>query len=299
MARVVLVKTTDRMAGIQKAIDLAGIEPFQGKSVFIKANYNSADPAPASTHPDTLRSLVGKIRELGAGSITLGERSGMGNTHLALETMGVLALASELGFDTLVLDELENQDWVHFDMDGDHWSQGFYLPDALFQAGAVVQTCCLKTHRFGGHFTMSLKNSVGLVANSVPGISHNFMAELHNSIYQRDMIAEINLAYQPALIVLDGVKAFTSGGPDAGNLVEPGVILAGTDRVAMDAVGVAILRDFGVGGQVAQGKIFEQDQIRRAAELGIGVASPEKIELVTEDEASRSYADKLQPFLFD
>jgi len=34
----------------------------------------------------------------------------------------------------------------------------------FLEAEKVVQTCCLKTHRFGGHFTLSLKNSVGLVA---------------------------------------------------------------------------------------------------------------------------------------
>jgi uncharacterized protein (DUF362 family) len=299
VARVVLINTNDRSAGVRKAIDLLGVEPFQGKTVFVKANYNSADPAPASTHLDTLRSLVGSLQELGAGKITLGERSGMGNTPQVLKTMGVMALAKELGFDVLVLDELEKQDWKAFDPKGNHWSQGFYLPKALLEAGAIVQTCCLKTHRDGGHFTMSLKNSVGLAAKTVPGISHNFMTELHNSAHQRDMIAEINQAYQPALIVMDGIKAFTSGGPDTGKLVEPGVILAGTDRVALDAVGVAILRDFGVGGEVAQGKIFKQGQIKRAVELGLGVDRPEKIELVTGDEESKAYAEKIRNVLIN
>ena len=52
-------------------------------------------------------------------------------------------------------------------------------------AGGVVQTCCLKTHRYGGHFTLSLKNSVGLVAKRVPGDAYDFMRELHNSPHQR------------------------------------------------------------------------------------------------------------------
>ena len=29
-------------------------------------------------------------------------------------------------------------------------------------ADALVMACCLKTHRYGGHFTLSLKNGVGL-----------------------------------------------------------------------------------------------------------------------------------------
>ena len=60
------------------------------------------------------------------------------------------------------------------------------------------------------------------------------------------------------------------------------MVLAGTDRVALDAVGVALLRMHGVSGPVAQGPIFEQEQIRRAVELGLGVTSPAAIDLVTD-----------------
>ena len=73
----------------------------------------------------------------------------------------------------------------------------------VLAADGVVQTCCLKTHRYGGHFTMSLKNTVGLVAKRVPGESYDYMTELHGSPHQRLMIAEANAAYTPDLIVLD------------------------------------------------------------------------------------------------
>jgi len=47
------------------------------------------------------------------------------------------------------------------------------------------------------------------------------------------MIAELNEPYSPDLIVLDGVEAFTDGGPDKGTRVRSEVMLAGTDRVAL------------------------------------------------------------------
>jgi uncharacterized protein (DUF362 family) len=56
-------------------------------------------------------------------------------------------------------------------------------------------------------------------------------------------------------------------------------MLAGTDRVAMDAVGVAILRHFGTTSEVSAGDIFSQAQLARAAELGLGVRSPSDIQL--------------------
>ena len=69
-------------------------------------------------------------------------------------------------------------------------------------------------------------------------------------------------------------------------MVQSNVILAGTDRVAIDAVGVALLRHFGTTPEVSQGAIFEQEQIARAVELKIGVTSPKQIELVTGDPES-------------
>jgi len=160
-----------------------------------------------------------------------------------------------------------------------------------------VQTCNLKTHRYGGHFTLSLKNSVGFAAKRTRAGGYDYMSELHSSPYQRQMIAEINTAYAPALIVMDGVEAFVNGGPDRGKKVQAQVVLAGTDRVAMDALGVAILRLFGTTREVSRGKIFEQEQIARAVELGLGVDSPAKIELVTGDADSEAYATRIRGVL--
>jgi uncharacterized protein (DUF362 family) len=111
------------------------------------------------------------------------------------------------------------------------------------------------------------------------------------------MIAEINAAYAPALIVLDGVEAFISGGPDQGERVTPEVILAGTDRVALDAVGIALLRYVGCKTEASKGKVFEQEQIARAVDLGLGVDSPEKIEFLTGDTDSVAFGEKIKEIL--
>ncbi len=297
VGRVALIRTTDRAQGVRRALDVLGINPVEGRSVFLKPNFNSADPAPGSTHIDTLRTLIERLWEMGAGSITLGDRSGMGDTRAVMQSKGVFDLASGLGFETVVFDELGADGWVAADAPGSHWRRGFSLARPVVEAQAIVQTCNLKTHRYGGHFTLSLKNSVGLAAKHVPGEGYNYMTELHDSRDQRRMIAEINAAYAPALIVLDGVEAFTSGGPDTGNRVEAGVILAGADRIAVDAVGVAILRLLGTTDAVSRGRVFELEQIARAVELGLGVAQPEAITILADDADGRAYADGLRPIL--
>jgi len=296
-AHVAFVRTTDRAAGVARAIDLLGLPAFHGKDLFLKPNLNSSDKTPGSTHQDTLAAIVRKLKAMGAGPLTIGDRSGMGNTREVMERKDVFQLGKELGGKVIVFDELNSDDWEQVKNSDSHWQQGFALPRVVRQAGGIVQTCCLKTHRFGGHFTLSLKNSVGLAAKYVPGNSYNFMRELHSSPNQRRMIAEINAAYHPDLIVLDGVEAFTNGGPEQGKLVQSNVILASTDRVAIDAVGVALLRHFGTTPEVTQGAIFDQEQIARAVQLKIGVSSARQIELVTGDRGSAEFAKQIRAVL--
>lgn len=294
--RVALVRTTDRASGVRKAIELLGINPASGRPVLVKPNFNSSDPAPGSTAHEVLRSLSDSLMEMGANSILICDRSGMGNTRTVMEQKGVFSLALDLGLQVQVLDELSQADWETRRDSDFHWMKGIPVPRLLLDAEVVVQTCNLKTHQYGGHFTMSLKNSVGLVGKDV-GTGHNFMSELHNSAYQRQMIAEINSLYRPSLIVMDGVNAFVDGGPAHGTLVQSEVVVAGTDPVAVDAIGVAILRLFGTTIQVSKGAVFQQEQIARAVELGVGVESPEQIEFVTGDARSASYAKQIRQML--
>lgn len=82
---VALVKTRDRAAGVQRAIELLAINPARSLPVLLKPNFNSADRAPASTHPDTLRALIQALQAMGARTITIGERSGMGDTRQVMQ----------------------------------------------------------------------------------------------------------------------------------------------------------------------------------------------------------------------
>jgi uncharacterized protein (DUF362 family) len=123
------------------------------------------------------------------------------------------------------------------------------------------------------------------------------MRELHSSKDQRRMIAEINAAYKPALVVLDGVEAFTDGGPAKGKKVKSEVMIVGTDRIAIDAVGVALLRHFGTTSAVEKGKVFEQEQIAQAVRLGLGVTGPDQIEFLTDGKESADYVNKIRPLL--
>ncbi|MBA7637304.1 hypothetical protein ES703_44947 [subsurface metagenome] len=224
VTKISLVRTQNRAEGVRKAVALLQSNPLQGKAVVLKPNFNSADITPGSTHTDTLRALVLTLKEMGVKSITLAERSGPGDpTRVVMEKKGIFNLAEELDFEVVNLEELEPEGWVHFRPKDSHWQDGFLVPKVYTEAESIVQTCCLKTHSYGGHFTLSLKLAVG----TVPRVGYSYMRELHSSPYQRQLIAEINTAYSPDLVVLDGVDAFVDGGPATGTRVQAGVMLAG------------------------------------------------------------------------
>jgi uncharacterized protein (DUF362 family) len=293
---VFLIETSDRETGLRSLFNKAELASFSGKRVALKANFNSADPFPASTHLDTLKITIKVLKEARVKEITLAERSGGGNTREVLEQLGVFELSKQMDFKVVVLNEEPKESWVKIDRGGTHWLKGFYISKVFLDSDVVLQLCCLKAHRFGGHFTMSLKNSVGLVAKRVPGELYNYMWELHGSPYQRLMIAEINKFYKVDFVVMDAIKAFVSGGPEKGSVVEPNLLLASKDRIAIDAVGLAILRRFGASSLMKK-PIFELDQIRRAVELGIGTTSASAISLTALDDKSQKTANKIESIL--
>jgi uncharacterized protein (DUF362 family) len=151
---------------------------------------------------------------------------------------------------------------------------------------------CCKTHRFGGHVTLALKNTVGLIAKRLPGDGHDYMRDLHGSSHQRTMIAEANLVWRPTLNVMDCLEAFVDGGPEQGRRVAPGLFLASADRCALDAAAIALLRLSGMTGPAARGPIAGSDQLARALALGLG-ASPPQVQVTAADPASREMSQRL------
>jgi uncharacterized protein (DUF362 family) len=289
-SRVALVRTTDRKRGVTAAMKLLDLHAVKGRKVVIKPNFNSAGDAPASTHNDTLGQLVTELHGLGARSVTLGESSGPPQTRGVMEKKGTFDLARDLRFDVVDYEQLTDRDWVTFPSAGSHWPLGFSLPRLVVDAEYNVSTCCLKTHGSGGVFTMSLKLSVGLTPKSI-------RRTMHSSSQMRRMIAELNTGYRPELIVLDGVSAFTDGGPSRGERKAGNVMIAGDDRIAVDAVGLAMLKSLGANRAIMERRIFEQEQIARAVELKLGVGSADAIDIVTGDPESKAVADALTAIL--
>ncbi|MBT3256115.1 MAG: DUF362 domain-containing protein [Deltaproteobacteria bacterium] len=296
MTQVSLVSTNDRQKGVSSSINSLGINPVKNKDVLIKPNFNTADTTPGSTHNDTLVALVQEIWGMGASSVSVGERS-YPPTRGVMEAKGILPLLEKLDVKVIDFDDLNAKDWLAFKPEGSHWQNGFRIARPIMESECLISTGCLKTHQFGGVFTMSLKLHVGVVPTTRHG--YGYMAELHGSPHQCKLIAEINQPFKPDLIVLDGIDAFVDGGPATGTVAKGDVFIASTDRVAIDAVGVAILKFLGSNRQIMDRKIFHQEQIARAAEIGLGVSSPENINIISADDESIDYRNGIADILME
>jgi len=288
--KVAIALDANRTRATKKVVAAIGMPYMEDKVVMVKPNFNTSDPAPASTHEHTLLTIMETIKADNPKTLMLAERSGPVDTRQVFEEKKVFELGLEEGFDCLIFDEMPDDMYAKYEPPGSHWRNGFLFARPVIRADRVICLCCLKTHQYGGHFTMSLKLTTGMV-------HRNNMDELHSSGHQRDMIAEMNYAYEPNLVVMDGVEAFYNGGPTRGGLWRANLTFASKDRIAIDAVGVATLRMHGTTPEIERRPIFMQDQIRRAVELGLGAAEPKEIEIVPVDRGSEDIAAKIEDFL--
>ncbi len=264
MAKVSLVKPKeDLKSAIQKSVEMiGGFSKYikKGDRVLVKPNFNSDDPFPASSDPLFVKAAIELIREAGAKEVVIGESSGpfWKTTQRVFKKTGMEQIAKELGVEIRYFDDL-----LHVKKTlplPAKYLKSIHITTELEKYDKLVYICCLKTH-FNARFTMSLKLCMGFPKTVDRLKMHT--GKLENKI------AELNLLMKPDLILMDGRKCFVTGGPAWGEVREPGVILASTDRVSIDIEGVKILQSYKAKNKLDMPP-DELPIIKRAIEIGIG-----------------------------
>lgn len=247
---------------VERAVGLlGGLERAVGPGdrVLVKPNYNSPDPPPASTDLSFLRAVLEMLVAAGA-SITIGESAGgvWRPTRNVFRQVHVDDLARELGVGLIAFDDRDTE-WVRIRVDGEYLRE-LVMPRVAYEADKLVYLPCLKTHRLAG-FSGALKLGFGFVA---PGQRRGF----HRGHLQQK-VAEVNLCWQPDLIIMDGRKAFVSGGPNKGRVVEPGLVLASGDLIAIDVEAAKTLLTGG-GRNRLPSDPWQSPQVVTAVKHGLG-----------------------------
>jgi len=264
MSKVVKVKFEKSLKkSISKAVDLTGgFRQFihTGDVVLLKPNFNTADPFPASSDPEFLKTVVELVYDYGAKMVMIGESSTMSlNTHKVMERLKIFDLENMKRPPRIYV--FEERKWIKKEIPGAKYLKKVSVTEYLDRADKLILLPCLKTH-FQAQFSGSLKLAVGFV-KPLQRVS------LHLRRIQ-DKIAELNKIINPDLIIMDARKCFINKGPAEGEIREPGLILASTDRVALDVESIKIIQSFR-GNSLKNIDPWELPQIKRAVEFGIGV----------------------------
>jgi uncharacterized protein (DUF362 family) len=273
---VAMVHGLDEDAMLRRGLEmLGGIDRLavSGRRVLIKPNVVNDRAPPSTTSPRVVAAVVRLLRAAGA-VVTVADSSGMLRfpTVENLQATGVQKAAEEAGATVLAL---EDQPWVRVQPPLARSVPKFYVSRPVYEADVFLNLPIVKTHRFA-HYSCALKNLVGIVHPRYrPSLSF-----LSGDWHER--IAELNLAVHPHLTVADATTMMIAGGPTTGTPEHPHVLLFSGDRVALDAVAVAMIRSFGSWPKVAGSGVWRQRQIVRAVELGLGAAGPDRVELTAE-----------------
>ncbi len=232
----------------------------RGDRVLVKPNFNSPDPYPGSTDLAFLRAVLELLLEAGA-EVTIGESSGgiWRPTGKVFRKLGVPELARHFDVELIAFEDRAD-DWVRVRVNGDYLDT-VSMPRSAYESDKIVYLPCMKTHSIAG-YSGALKLAVGFMH---PGERR----ALHARYLERKM-AEISLCWQPNLILMDGRKAFISGGPDKGQLAEPGLLLASGDLIAIDDEAMKVLLTYEARNKLIADP-WQSPQIITALKHSLGV----------------------------
>ncbi len=252
--KTAVARSVELLGGLDKAVR-------PGDKVLVKPNFNSPDPPPASTDLTFLRSVLELLMDIGA-EVVVGESSGglWRPTSNVVAKLGVPRLLNEMGVEFVAFDDADSE-WIEVPIEGEHLHR-VTVPKIAYDADRLVYLPCMKTHQYA-RFALSLKLSMGFV-HPAERLSYHFRN-------LEGKLAENNLAFQPDLILMDGRKAFVSGGPAQGEVADPGIIMASGDMVAIDVEALKVLKSYRAKNRL-DGDPYDLPQIAAAVQHGLTTA---------------------------
>jgi uncharacterized protein (DUF362 family) len=276
--RLAVAKDTDAFAATRRALaKLGGLEQLvsPGDRVLVKPNISWAY-APKfanNTNPEVVAAVVQAALAAGAGAVGVVDFPMRGNpaqeTYAQSGIAAAVARVSPDGRARMVYVN-EARDFVRLSIPGGvsvrEW--GFYRP--ALECDVLINVPVLKHHGQSG-LTIGLKALFGVAADP--------RGDLHQDIHRR--IVDLNRVIRTDLTVLDATRVLMRGGP-AGRLLHQvkrfNTVVAGTDRVAVDAYGAFI---FGLKPEKV-GFIREADGALEIPGGGRGQMDYTKVGLLTE-----------------
>jgi len=241
-----------------------------GKKVLVKPNVVTGSPAPTTTSPEVVGAVCRWLKERGAATVWVGDMSWVMSqgTRRSMEACGIERAARQAGAIPIYFEE---HGWVPVRLPGARYLDQVPVSEFIRNADLIINLPVIKSHKWAT-YSVCMKNFVG----ATHGRYRPYMID---SKHWEEIVSEINAAYRPDLNIVDGTKIMYAGGPGAGEEAAMGLLLAGGDRIACDAVAVALMKTFPADPRVKARGVWEQTQVRHAQALGLGVPGPQALAL--------------------
>jgi len=259
MSRVAIVKGTNPIDMTVKALEMVNahdVLPME-KPILIKPNYiNAKHPSTGiTTDSRVIEGVVTFLRQHGMKEIIIGEGSGFADTSEAFRIAGVDDVAERWKIRMI---DLNKDEFIEVNPPNPLTLKKVKIAKTALES-TIISVPKLKPHRMAG-VTLSLKNMIGVVTPK---------GYMHNRLTQK--IVDLVSIVKPSVAVIDGIIA-GEGHETSGNPVEMNLIIAGTDPVAVDAVGAAVMS-------------IPPENVKHlslAEEAGLGTSRLERIEILGE-----------------
>lgn len=231
---VAVASGPDYFAAAKKAVDgVGGMRAFVSKDARVAILPNSQSRHPGSfTKPDIVRAVVEMCREAGAAEVNC-------LTWLTpeyWEASGLDVAVKEAGAHLKFI-ESEEALFKPVPVQGWRAHQEAMIMKEFYNNDVFIDMPITKDHA-GNKFTGTMKNLMGLNFRSNNRLFHkeDWTTNPQSIQFLDQCIVDLNKAVRPTLCVVDATEFVTTNGPfGPGEIAKPQKVVAGTDRVAIDA----------------------------------------------------------------
>jgi uncharacterized protein (DUF362 family)/NAD-dependent dihydropyrimidine dehydrogenase PreA subunit len=253
---------------VREAVDRAfALFPWEikGKNVLVKPNVLRSSQAAEGivTHPAVLRAVVDKVETMNPASIVVGDNPGLvsyGANEESFQTTGLMEAAK--GYYRNIGDDSVQ---VAFNPD---FLPVLSLSRIVRDADIIISLPKFKTHGLTV-ITGAIKNSYGFL----PGAQKAKLHQVAGSpVRFHELVVEVFRLRVPDFFVVDAVVGMEGNGPASPDLRDVGLVLAGDNAVALDAVIATMM-----GCDPALLRFLQ-----KAQELGLGNYDLDGIEIIGE-----------------
>ena len=263
-----VVNGSDYGAMTAKAVEmLGGMGKFvpKGAKVALLPNVQAKNPG-TFTKPEILRSVIRMCKAAGASEIAC--LSLLTQAHW--DGSGLAAVVKEEGISLTLVPGKDPAQFKAVAVPGGEALKEARIMNELAKYDLYINMPVTKDHA-GNKFTGTLKNHMGLNGNNRDFHKPNWKTDPADIDHLETCIVDLNMVLKPALNIVDATEIITTNGPmGPGNLAKPQKIVAGLDRVAIDAYCARNILGLNPGEIVC---------IRKAAERKLGQIDPAKVKI--------------------